>query len=102
MRTMALAIAALGLANVASAKPPAETFADRQAAFGAILQTNIGTDINEYIRRVGPPNGQYQMPNGNIIYQFDRSWPGHLICVMNFEADKNGIIVHINVNGCVA
>ena len=105
MRSFAIVLLVFGLATAVSGKkpekPPAETLADRQAVFSANIQSNIGTDINDLIRRVGPPTGQFIMPNGNIVYQYDNSWAGHLFCILNFEADQKGKIVYINVKGCV-
>lgn len=105
-RSFAVAAFVLGIATALPAKPKERpvgvTLADQQAAFNAALQNYIGTDINDLIRRIGPPERQYQMPNGNMVYQFDKSWPGHVVCVVNFEADQKGIILYTNVIGCVA
>ena len=105
MRSFAIVLLVFGLATAASGeepeKPVAKSLEDRQAAFAATMQTNIGTDINDLIRRVGPPDRQFKMPNGNVVYQFDKSWPGYIVCILNFETDEKGTIVYINVNGCV-
>lgn len=57
------------LALAVGCVPPAQSqFQERKAAFEAQLTGWIGKDINEAIRKMGPPNSEYPMPNGNRAY----------------------------------
>jgi hypothetical protein len=64
--------AAVGLllagAPVFAKQPVKPSVAEQRAALASSFQPNIGRDINDLIREVGPPQGQYQMPNGDVIY----------------------------------
>jgi hypothetical protein len=40
----------------------------REKKISAVLNSWIGSDINDLIMKWGSPNGEYKMPNGNIIY----------------------------------
>ena len=45
-------------------------------AFEAKLRGWEGRNINDFIAKLGPPTGTFQMPNGNMMYSFSRSAVG--------------------------
>ena len=77
--------------------------------YGETLQTWVGADINNLIRNGGPPTSTYNLPNGNMVYTWDRSSQGSMAmpmagggviargftvsCVTNMTADTSGTIV---------
>lgn len=72
----------------------------------------LGRNINDLIASIGPPQGQSQMPNGNMMYQFQYpnvlpgfNGPLTFKCDVTFVSDKttSRIIGHSS-NGmtCVA
>jgi hypothetical protein len=87
------------VSTTAIARPPKKTEAERRADFQRVVQSNYGKDINDLIRRLGPPQSQYQMPNHHIIYTWNRSAPS-FVCLMNFEADEQNVIVSATGDGC--
>ena len=52
-----------------------------------------GTDINILITQRGIPTSTYQLPNGNTMYSFKRSYQD-LYCITNFTSDKKtGVVI---------
>ena len=44
-----------------------------QRGFEQLLHSWRGQDINNLIVKWGPPNSTFKMPNGNVIYTYERS-----------------------------
>jgi predicted small secreted protein len=44
-----------------------------QRGFEQLLTAWTGQDVNWLIAKWGPPNSTFQMPNGNLIYTYERS-----------------------------
>lgn len=87
-----------------------------------IVQSWVGSNVNQLINQWGPPTGEYKMPNGHIVYTWIREGQrqvntgynrytnqiqtstSSLHCETSFTADASGKIYtwQFKGNNCVA
>lgn len=71
-----------------------------QQKLSTVLNSWIGDDINNFIMAWGAPNGEYKMPNGNIIYTWQNTGGlpapdgGEIMisCKISIFTDSRGLI----------
>jgi hypothetical protein len=94
---------------------------DKGARWSKICQSWIGADINDLIRKLGAPQSDYRMPDGDVIYRWswtssytdpvelypdgaggynsDGGYTVNFVCNTEFTTSPNGVIYDWKWNG---